>query len=129
MNAAIRAVVRTALYNKIEVFGIMHGYTGMVEDDIIKMDGRSVANIIQRGGTILKTSRCLQFMQPEGRKIAYENLHKRGINGLVIIGGDGSFRGAQTFSNEFDIYGYIDKDTKEEFNSKNSYVAFIVKRK
>jgi 6-phosphofructokinase 1 len=115
MNAAIRAVVRTALYNKMEVFGIMHGYTGMVEDDIIKMDGRSVANIIQRGGTILKTSRCMDFMQPEGRKKAYENLQKRGINGLVIIGGDGSFRGAQTFSNEFDIPciglpGTIDKD-------------------
>ena len=115
MNAAIRAVVRTALYNKIEVFGIMHGYTGMVEDDIIKMDSRSVANIIQRGGTILKTSRCLEFMHPEGRKKAYENLQKRGINGLVIIGGDGSFRGAQTFSNEFDIPciglpGTIDKD-------------------
>ena len=115
MNAAIRAVVRTALYNKMEVFGIMHGYTGMVEDDIIKMDGRSVANIIQRGGTILKTSRCMEFMQPEGRKKAYENLQKRGINGLVIIGGDGSFRGAQTFSNEFDIPciglpGTIDKD-------------------
>jgi 6-phosphofructokinase 1 len=115
MNAAIRAVVRTALYNKMEVFGIMHGYTGMVEDDIIKMDGRSVANIIQRGGTILKTSRCIEFMQTEGRKKAYENLQKRGINGLVIIGGDGSFRGAQTFSNEFDIPciglpGTIDKD-------------------
>lgn len=115
MNAAIRAVVRTALYNKMEVFGIMHGYTGMVEDDIIKMDGRSVANIIQRGGTILKTSRCIEFMQTEGRKKAYENLQKRGINGLVIIGGDGSFRGAQSFSNEFDIPciglpGTIDKD-------------------
>ena len=115
MNAAIRSVVRTAIYNGIEVFGIMHGYTGMVEDDIIKMDSRSVANIIQRGGTILKTSRCKAFMEPEGRKKAFLNLEKRGINGLVIIGGDGSFRGAQIFSNEFNIPciglpGTIDKD-------------------
>ncbi len=115
MNACIRAVVRTGLYNGMEVFGIMRGYTGMVEDDIIQMESRSVANIIQRGGTILKTSRCKEFMTHEGRKIAYDNLKKRGINGLVIIGGDGSFRGAQTFSNEFDIPciglpGTIDKD-------------------
>ena len=73
MNAAIRAVVRTALYHKLEVFGIMRGYSGMVEDDIVKMEGRSVANIIQRGGTILKTARCMEFMQPEGRKKAYKN--------------------------------------------------------
>ena len=87
----------------------------MVEDDIIKMESRSVANIIQRGGTILKTSRCKEFLKKEGRKKAYENLKKCGINGLVIIGGDGSFRGAQTFSNEYDIPcigfpGTIDKD-------------------
>jgi 6-phosphofructokinase 1 len=79
------------------------------------MNSRSVANIIQRGGTILKTARCKEFMTPEGRKIAYENLRKHGIDGLVIIGGDGSFRGAQIFSNEFDIPcigipGTIDKD-------------------
>ena len=115
MNAAIRAVVRTALYHKIDVFGIMQGYTGLVHDDIVSMDSRSVANIIQRGGTILKTSRCMEFMQYEGRKKAFENLQKRGIDGLVIIGGDGSFRGAQIFSNEFNIPciglpGTIDKD-------------------
>jgi len=115
MNAAIRAVVRTGIYNGLEVFGIMRGYTGMVENDIRKMESRSVANIIQRGGTILKTSRCMEFLTPEGRKKAYENLKKHGINGLVIIGGDGSFRGAQTFSNEYDIPciglpGTIDKD-------------------
>lgn len=115
MNAAIRAVVRTGIYHGLDVFGIMRGYSGMVEDDIIPMEGRSVANIIQRGGTILKTARCMEFMQPEGRTKAYENLKKRGINGLVIIGGDGSFRGAQIFSNEFDIPciglpGTIDKD-------------------
>jgi 6-phosphofructokinase 1 len=115
MNACVRAVVRTALYNGLEVYGIMRGYSGMVENEIIKMESRSVANIIQRGGTILKTSRCKEFFTPEGRKIAYNNLKKHGINGLVIIGGDGSFRGAQIFSNEFDIPciglpGTIDKD-------------------
>jgi 6-phosphofructokinase 1 len=86
-----------------------------VEDDIFEMESRSVANIIQRGGTILKTARCSEFFTYEGRKKAYDNLKKRGIEGLVIIGGDGSFRGAQTFSNEFDIPciglpGTIDKD-------------------
>ncbi len=115
MNAAIRAVVRTGIYHKLEVYGIMRGYSGMVEDDIVRMESKSVANIIQRGGTILKTARCKEFLKPEGRKIAYENLKKRGIDGLVIIGGDGSFRGAQIFSNEFDIPciglpGTIDKD-------------------
>ncbi len=115
MNAAIRAVVRTGLHHGLEVFGIMRGYSGMVEDDIIKMESRSVANIIQRGGTILKTARCKEFFEYEGRKKAYQNLKKRGINGLVILGGDGSFRGAQIFSNEFDIPciglpGTIDKD-------------------
>ena len=97
MNACIRAVVRTGLYHELEVFGIMRGYSGMIEDDIIPMNSRSVANIIQRGGTILKTARCPEFMTPEGRKKAYNNLKKRGIDGLIIIGGDGSFRGAQIF--------------------------------
>jgi 6-phosphofructokinase 1 len=86
-----------------------------LEDDIIKMESRSVANIIQRGGTILKTARCKEFYEPEGRKKAYTNLKKRGINGLVVIGGDGSFKGALKFSQEFDIPciglpGTIDKD-------------------
>lgn len=115
MNAAIRAVVRTGIYHGLEVHGIMRGYQGLIEDDIFRMDSRSVANIIQRGGTILKTARCKDFYEPEGRKKAYENLKRRGINGLVIIGGDGSFRGAVKFSNEFDIpciglAGTIDKD-------------------
>ncbi len=115
MNAAIRAVVRTGIYNKLEVFGIMRGFTGMIEGDIFQMEGKSVANIIQRGGTILKTARCKEFYTTEGRKIAYDNLVKWGINGLVVIGGDGSFRGAQIFSKEFDIPciglpGTIDKD-------------------
>ncbi len=115
MNAGIRAVVRTGIYHGLEVYGIMRGYSGMVEDDIVKMESRSVANIIQRGGTILKTARCKEFFTYEGRKKAYENLKKREIDGLVILGGDGSFRGAQIFSNEFDIPciglpGTIDKD-------------------
>lgn len=115
MNAAIRAAVRTGLHYGLEVYGIMRGYSGMLEDDIFKMESRSVANIIQRGGTVLKTARCMEFYEHEGRKKGYENLRKRGIDGLVIIGGDGSFRGAQTFSNEFDIPcvglpGTIDKD-------------------
>lgn len=115
MNAAVRAVVRTGIYHGLEVYGIMRGYQGMIEDDIYKMESRSVANIIQRGGTILKTARCKEFFQPEGRQKAYEVLKKRGIDGLVIIGGDGSFRGAVHFSQEFDIpcigiAGTIDKD-------------------
>ncbi len=115
MNAAIRAVVRTGLYHNLEMYGIMRGYSGMIDDDIFQMDSRSVANIIQRGGTILKTARSKEFFEPEGRKKAYDNLRKRGIDSLVIIGGDGSFRGAQKFSHEFDIPciglpGTIDKD-------------------
>ncbi|MEP7163770.1 MAG: 6-phosphofructokinase [Ferruginibacter sp.] len=115
MNAGIRAVVRTGIFNGLEVYGVMRGYSGMVEDDIVRMESRSVANIIQRGGTILKTARSKEFFTYEGRKKAYENLKKRGIDGLVILGGDGSFRGAQIFSNEFDIPciglpGTIDKD-------------------
>jgi len=115
MNAAIRAVVRTGIYHGLEVFGIMRGFQGLIEDDIIKMESRSVANIIQRGGTILKTARCKLFHTPEGRKKAYDILKKHGIDGLVIIGGDGSFRGALEFSKEHDIAcigiaGTIDKD-------------------
>ncbi|MEY4629308.1 MAG: 6-phosphofructokinase [Bacteroidota bacterium] len=115
MNACIRAVVRTGIFHNLEVYGITRGYSGLIDNDIHKMDSRSVANIIQRGGTILKTARCKEFLTPEGRKKAYNNLKKLGINGLVVIGGDGSFKGAQIFSNEFDIPcigipGTIDKD-------------------
>jgi 6-phosphofructokinase 1 len=115
MNAAVRAVVRTGIYHGLEVYGVMRGYSGMIDDDIFRMESRSVANIIQRGGTILKTARSKEFNDPEGRKKAYKNLTKRGIDGLVVIGGDGSFRGAQRFSNEYDvpcigIPGTIDKD-------------------
>jgi len=115
MNAAIRAVVRTALYYGLDVFGVYRGYNGMIEDDIVQMNSRSVANIIQRGGTILKTARSREFYNEEGRKKAYNNLAKRGIDGLVVIGGDGSFTGAYKLSQEFGIPcvgipGTIDKD-------------------
>jgi 6-phosphofructokinase 1 len=115
MNAAIRAVVRTALYYGLDVFGIYRGYNGTIEDDIVQMNSRSVANIIQRGGTILKTARSKEFYNEEGRKKAYNNLAKRGIDGLVVIGGDGSFTGAYKLSQEFGlpcigIPGTIDKD-------------------
>lgn len=115
MNAAVRAVVRTGIYYGLEVFGIMRGYQGLIENDIQPMNSRSVANIIQRGGTILKTARSKAFLTKEGRKQAYDVLQQQGINGLVVIGGDGSFRGAVDFSREYDIpvigiAGTIDKD-------------------
>jgi len=115
MNAAIRAVVRTGIYYNLEVYGVTRGYTGMIDDDIARLESRSVANIIQRGGTFLKTARCKEFYGPEGRRIAHDNLRKRGIDGLVVIGGDGSFKGALKFSQEYDIPcigipGTIDKD-------------------
>lgn len=115
MNAAIRAVVRTAIYYKKEVFGVMRGYEGMIEGDIVKLGARSVSNIIQRGGTILKTARCEEFRTPEGRKKAYDNLQKEGIDALVAIGGNGTFTGLHKFYQEFKIPsiclpGTIDND-------------------
>lgn len=115
MNAAIRAVVRTGIYHHLKVYGVMYGYKGMLTGEIFPMESKSAANIIQRGGTVLKTARCKEFYEAEGRKKAYENLKKFGIDGLVVIGGDGSFKGAQKFSQEFDIPciglpGTIDKD-------------------
>jgi 6-phosphofructokinase 1 len=115
MNACIRAVVRTAAYHNVECYGVLHGYQGMIDNEIFKLESKDVANIIQRGGTILKTSRSEKFMTPEGRKTAYDNLSKFGIDGLVLIGGDGTFRGAQVFYDEHKIPGIgipgtIDKD-------------------
>lgn len=115
MNAAIRAVVRTSLYRGLKVYGIKRGYQGMVENRIVEMNSRSVSNIIQTGGTILKTARCPEFREYAGRKKAYDNLMKHNIDALVVIGGDGSFRGAGKFSQEFDIPvvgipGTIDND-------------------
>lgn len=95
MNACIRSVVRYGISQGLKVYGVMRGYAGLIEDDIKLMTERSVGNIIQLGGTILKTARCKEFMQPEGVAKAAENLKKRGVGGLVVIGGDGSFRGAR----------------------------------
>lgn len=115
MNACIRAVVRKAAYHQLEVYGILKGYEGMIDGEIIPMDSRSVSNIIHRGGTILKSARSKRFLTYEGRQKAYENLKECGIDGVVAIGGDGTFRGAQVFSNEFNIPfiglpGTIDND-------------------
>ena len=95
MNAAIRAVVRTAIYYGMEVYGIERGYAGLLEDDVIPMEMRSVSDIVQRGGTKLRTARCLEMLTKEGQQKAVKTLENRGIEGLVVIGGDGSFRGAQ----------------------------------
>lgn len=115
MNAAARAVVRTAIYAGVDVYGINNGYKGMIEDDIIQLNGKSVSDIIQRGGTFLGTARSKEFMTPEGRAKAYANLEKRGINGLCVIGGDGSLRGAAALAKEHGISivglpGTIDND-------------------
>ncbi len=117
MNAAIRAVVRAALYHNINVTGIRRGYEGMINGDLFSMDRKSVSNIIQRGGTILKTARSELFRTPEGRKLAYEQLKKFNVDALVGIGGDGTFRGAKTFGDEFGIPiiglpGTIDNDLR-----------------
>lgn len=115
MNAAIRAVVRTGLYHGLNVFGIRRGYDGMVHGEIFQMEAKSVANIIQRGGTVLKTARSEEFRTIEGRQKAYDNLKKHQIGGLVAIGGDGTFTGAAQFIKEFNIPiigipGTIDND-------------------
>ncbi|WP_293946629.1 MULTISPECIES: 6-phosphofructokinase [unclassified Sphingobacterium] len=115
MNAGIRAVVRAGIYNNLEVFGIRRGYDGLVNGEIFPMDAKSVANIIQRGGTILKTARSEAFKTVEGRKQAYDNLRSHEIDAMVVIGGDGTFTGASKFIDEFDfpiigLPGTIDND-------------------
>nr|MBC7612732.1 6-phosphofructokinase [Pseudopedobacter sp.] len=115
MNACIRAVVRTALYFGCEVAGIKQGYQGMIDNNIEDMNRHSVSNIMQLGGTILKTARCLDFKTAEGMQKAYDNLKKNGIDALVAIGGDGTFTGAERFSGKYDIPvicvpGTIDND-------------------
>jgi len=115
MNAAIRAVVRTCVYRNIEVEGIFQGYQGMIEGDFKKLNERSVARILGRGGTILKSSRSKEFMTPEGRKKAFENLKRHGVEALITIGGNGTFTGAHVFYEEFGIPvmgvpGSIDND-------------------
>lgn len=115
MNACIRAVVRTGIYRQIEVLGIMSGYQGMINNEIITLDSSSVANIIQRGGTILKSSRSEEFRTKEGRAKAYETIKTNGIEGIVCIGGNGTYTGAEIFYEEFGIPsigvpGTIDND-------------------
>jgi len=115
MNAAIRAVVRGAIYNNIEVYGIKRGYQGMIENKFTPLISKDVSNIMSRGGTILKTARSKEFMTKEGRKKAYKNLKNLAIDGIVAIGGDGTFTGAKIFSQEYDIPfvgipGTIDND-------------------
>lgn len=115
MNAAIRAVVRTCAYHNIECTGIYRGYQGMIEGDFKEMGPRSVNNIINKGGTILKSARSKEFMTPEGRKKAYDNLVKQGIDAFVVIGGNGSFTGGLIFNAEYNfpvigIPGTIDND-------------------
>lgn len=103
MNAAIRAVTRSAIYHGLNVKGIYRGYKGLISGEIKVFQTQSVSNIIQQGGTILRTARCQEFMTEEGRKIAYENMVKEGIDALVVLGGDGTFTGAKIFANEFNI--------------------------
>ncbi|MCD6450861.1 MAG: 6-phosphofructokinase [Acidobacteria bacterium] len=103
MNAAIRAVVRSALAKGVSVVGICRGYAGLIERDFTMLDSLAVGNIIQRGGTILKTSRSEKFKTPEGRERAADNLRREKVEGLVVIGGDGSFRGAWELAKEHDI--------------------------
>jgi len=115
MNACIRAVVRTAIHYNLEVMGIMHGYEGMINDEFIHLSKKSVANIIQRGGTFLKTARSKRFMSLDGMEHAYQNLKKHNIDGVVCIGGNGTFTGAQEFSKKYPINfvgcpGTIDND-------------------
>lgn len=98
MNAAVRAVVRSAIYNGIKVYGVMRGYNGLIDGDIVEMDLRSVSDIIHRGGTVLYTARCPEFKTEEGIQKAIQNCKKFGIEGLVVIGGDGSYRGARDLS-------------------------------
>jgi len=116
MNPCIRAVVRTAIFNKLQVVGVRQGYKGLIENDMYDMDTRSVSNILSLGGTILKTARCLPFRTDEGMEAAYQNLKAKEIDALVVIGGDGTFTGALRFSKKYPdiaiigIPGTIDND-------------------
>ncbi len=115
MNAAIRAITRSAIYNGLKVKGIYRGYKGLVTGEIQEFKTQNVSNIIQQGGTILKTARCKEFTTPEGRALAFENMKKEEIDALIVIGGDGSLTGARIFAQEYDIPciglpGTIDND-------------------
>ncbi|MCR6546082.1 6-phosphofructokinase [Dehalobacterium formicoaceticum] len=114
MNAALRAVVRTSIYHGMEVMGVRRGYSGLLNCDFVPLDISSVADIIQRGGTILHTARCDEFFVPEGRALAFTHLREAGVEGLIVIGGDGTFRGALELEkigmNVIGIPGTIDND-------------------
>ena len=115
MNAAIRSVVRSCSYHNVDCFGIQQGFQGLINDDMVQMNARSVNNIINKGGTILKSARSLEFRTKAGRKKAFENLIKNNIDSLIVIGGDGSFTGAMIFEDEYKIPiigipGTIDND-------------------
>ncbi len=115
MNACVRAVVRYAIYNGMTVYGIERGYTGLIRNNIREMNKRSVSDIIQRGGTILKTARCPEFVEEKYMQMAVDNMEAYGIDGLVVIGGDGSFRGALDLYKKFGVKavgipGTIDND-------------------
>jgi len=115
MNAAIRAVTRSAIYNGIKVKGIYHGYKGLMDGEIVDFEAQDVSNIMHHGGTILKTARCEEFKTIEGRQQAWENIKKHGIDALVVIGGDGTLTGARQFARDFDfpivgLPGTIDND-------------------
>lgn len=115
MNAAVRAVTRTAIYKGLQVKGIYRGYKGLINEEIKDLQTENVSNIIQRGGTVLKTARCDEFKTHEGRTMAYENMRKHGIDALVVIGGDGTLTAARVFAAEFNlpivgIPGTIDND-------------------
>lgn len=115
MNAAIRAVTRAAIFNGIEVKGVLRGYKGLISDEIVPFKTNSVSNIIQQGGTVLKTARSKEFQTPEGRRIAFDALQREGIDALVVIGGDGSLTGARIFAQEYNfpivgLPGTIDND-------------------
>jgi len=115
MNAAIRAVTRSAIFNNIKVKGIYRGYKGLITGEITEFKTSNVSNIIQRGGTILKTARCMEFKTPEGRQQAYKKLQEEGIDSLITIGGDGTLTGARIFAQEFNfpivgLPGTIDND-------------------
>ena len=115
MNAAIRAVTRSAIFSGLKVKGIYRGYRGLITDEIVDFRTQNVSNIIQQGGTILKTARCKEFQTPEGRQLAYDVIRRHEIDALVVIGGDGSLTGARIFANEFNfpiigLPGTIDND-------------------
>lgn len=115
MNAAVRSVTRAAIFNGIRVKAIFRGYRGLITNEIVEFQTQNVSNIIQQGGTILKSARCIEFRTPEGRKLAYDNMIKAEIDALVVIGGDGTFTGARIFAQEYNVPivglpGTIDND-------------------